>query len=78
LQIDSAADGAQPATGGELAQVLAARALDSSAERAVRDLFEARNELLYAGGARGGDSLGETERDRLLDTLATYERSAAK
>jgi len=77
LQIDSAADDAQPATCGELAQVLAARALEDSAEHAVRDLFEARNELLYAGTARGSQ-LGETERDRLLDTLATYERSAAK
>ena len=78
LQIDSALEAGQPAAGGELAEVLAARKLDDAAERAVRELFEARNELLYAGGARGGDRLGDTERDRLLETLAAYERSARK
>jgi hypothetical protein len=78
LQIDCALEAGQTEAAGELAQVLAARRLDEAAERAVRELFEARNELLYAGGSRGGDRLGESERDRLLDTLATYERSARK
>ena len=78
LQIDSALDAGQSAAAGELAEVLASRNLDDAAERAVRELFEARNELLYAGGSRGGDQLGENERDRLLDTLATYERGARK
>ena len=78
LQIDCAFEAGQAAAGGELAEVLAARKLDDAAERAVRELFESRNELLYAGGSRGGDQLGESERDRLLDTLATYERSARK
>ena len=78
LQIESALDAGPAAGEGGLADVLAARKLDDAAERAVRELFEARNELLYAGGARGGDRLGESERDRLFEILATYERTARK
>ena len=78
LQIDCALDAGAAAGDGGLAEVIAARKLDDAAERAVRELFEARNELLYAGGARGGDRLGESERDRLLETLATYERTSRK
>ena len=78
LQIDGALDAGAAAKEGGLADVLAARKLDDAADRAVRELFEARNELLYAGGARGGDQLGESERDRLLETLAIYERAARK
>ena len=78
LQIDSALESGGAGTGVELARVLDARKLDASSEQSIRELFEARNELLYAGGSRGADRLGESERDRVIETLATYERSARK
>lgn len=78
LQIDCALDADPGAGDGGIAEVLAARRLDDAEERGVRELFEARNELLYAGGARGGDRLGESERDRLIETVAVYERAARK
>jgi hypothetical protein len=78
LQIDAASNDGGAASGAELAHVLAARRLGPDLERAVRELFEARNELLYAGGARGADEFAAGERDRVLETLAAYERSARK
>jgi hypothetical protein len=78
LQIDSAMETGLAGTGSEIERVLGARSLDEAAGQAIRELFEARNELLYAGGSRGDDRLGERERDRVLETLAAYERSARK
>jgi hypothetical protein len=78
LQIDSATEAGEAGTGAELAQVLGARTLDAESEEAIRGLFDLRNELLYAGGSRGEERLDDRERDRVLETLAAYGRSARK
>ena len=54
--------------------MLGSRKLDAETEKALREIFEARAELLYAG-ARESDRISETERDRVLDAVADFERS---
>jgi hypothetical protein len=77
LQIDAAlANGGEPSA-CEVADVLSARKLTPETQRAVEELFEARAALVYAGGARGRESIRNADRDRALETLAAYERSEA-
>jgi hypothetical protein len=75
LQIEAALTTGQSLTTVDLAQVLASRKLDASGEQAVRELFESRNELHYAGATRRDDRISEGERDRVLETVASYERN---
>lgn len=56
--------------------MLGLRKVDAGTEKVLREIFEARAELLYAGAGRGEDRIGETERDRVLDAVANFERSA--
>jgi hypothetical protein len=77
LQIEAAMTTGQPATGLDLAAVLAARRVPPSAVPALESLFSARADLLYAGGGRA-ESLSTVERDRVLEAIATYEGSAAR
>ena len=75
LQIETALATGQSLPGIELSQVLAARKLDAGGEDAVHELFESRNELHYAGAARNDERISSRERDRVLETLASYERT---
>jgi hypothetical protein len=52
--------------------------VDDSTREAIREIFEARNELLYAGGSSGGERIADRERDRVLEALSAYERGARK
>ncbi len=65
--------GAQP--GDDAAALLGTRKLDPETEKSLREIFDARAELLYAGAAREGDRIGERDRDRVLDALANFEKS---
>jgi hypothetical protein len=76
LQVDAALSTGQSPAGIELAQVLAARKLDARRAQGVRELFESRNEVHYAGAARSDGRIGDLERDRVLETMAEYERTA--
>lgn len=78
LQIHSTLDSGQSRTDWDLEGILDSRKLDSADEKALRDLFEARNELLYAGASRGGDRISDTERDRVLETLAILQKTQRK
>ncbi len=55
--------------------VLASRRLDAETENALREIFHARTELLYAGATRESDRISDSERDRVTDAIASFERS---
>ncbi len=74
LQIDAALASGKEPLACELEDVLAARKLTPSTQAAVEELFNARAALVYAGG-RGNESVRPTDRDRVQETLAAYERS---
>ncbi len=73
LQLDVALATGRPPASIELAEVLAARTLTDSAQATVKEVFAARAELLYAGG--GSAECSPSERDRVLEALAAFERS---
>ena len=66
-------DGAQP--DDDAGALLGSRNLDAETEKSLREIFEARTELLYAGAARESDGIGERERDRVLEAIASFEKS---
>ena len=69
-------DGAQP--DDDASALLGSRKLDAETEKSLREIFEARTELLYAGAAREEDRIGERERDRVIEAVANFERSARR
>jgi len=75
LQIQSTLDSGRNGIEWDIAAILDSRKLDGGGEEAVRELFEARNQLLYAGASRGGDRIRATERDRVLEAVASFEKS---
>jgi hypothetical protein len=75
LQIDAALANGKAPQACELADILSARKLPTATEAAVEEVFNARAALVYAGGSRGNETIRSTDRDRVLDTLASYERS---
>lgn len=75
LQIDAALVNGKSPHACELAEILAARKLTPTTQTAVEELFNARAALVYAGGGRGNESIRSADRDRVLETLAAYERS---
>jgi hypothetical protein len=62
-------------TDDDAGELLGSRKLDADTEKSLREIFDARTELLYAGAARGEDRISERERDRVLDAVASFERS---
>lgn len=54
------------------------RSLDAATAETIEDLFNARAELLYAGGGAGSDAVPPAERARVLSALETFEKSHAK
>ncbi|MEO6787798.1 MAG: BatD family protein [Chthoniobacteraceae bacterium] len=75
MQVQTALDAGCAETDADASALLASRKLDAETAKGVREIFEARNELLYAGAARGADSISERERDSLIGTLAAFEKS---
>ena len=69
-------DGALP--DDDAAALLGSRKLDAETEKSLREIFEARTELLYAGAARESDRISDTERDRVLDAITSFEKSAKR
>ena len=55
--------------------LIGARKLDAEAEKSLREIFDARTELLYAGAERGEDRISDVERDRVMDAIASFEKS---
>ncbi len=66
-------DAAQP--DDDAGALLGSRKLDAETEKALREIFEARTELLYAGVARESDGISDSERDRVLEAMASFEKS---
>ena len=73
-EIDAALASGKEPLACELDDVVAARKLTPSTQTAVEELFNARAALVYAGG-RGNEAVRATDRDRVQETLAEYERS---
>ncbi len=69
-------DGALP--DDDAAALLGSRKLDAETEKSLREIFEARTELLYAGAAHESDRISDTERDRVMDVIASFEKSAKR
>jgi hypothetical protein len=65
--------GAQPDDDADA--MLGARKLDAETAKALREIFDARAELLYAGAARESDPIGSRERDRVMELIADFEKS---
>jgi hypothetical protein len=76
MQIQTALDTGRMETDADAEALLASRQLDDETANSVREIFEARNELLYAGAAHGTNGISERERDRLIETLAIFEKSS--
>jgi hypothetical protein len=55
--------------------MLGSRKLDAETAKALREIFDARTELLYAGAARESDPIGSRERDRVMELIADFEKS---
>ncbi len=76
LQLDLALTTGRPPASIEPAEILAARSLPDAAHNAIKEVFAARAELLYAGGGSGTVECSPGDRDRALGVLSTFERSA--
>ena len=55
--------------------LLGSRKLDAETEKSLRKIFDARTELLYAGAGRGEDRISDRERDRVMEAIASFEKS---
>ena len=55
--------------------LLGSRELDAETGKSLREIFEARTELLYAGGARASDHISDRERDRVMELIGEFEKS---
>jgi hypothetical protein len=66
-------DGAQPDDDADT--LLGSRKLDEETGKSLREIFEARTELLYAGAARESDRISDRERDRLVQLISDFEKS---
>lgn len=78
LQLDVALRKLESAADLDLRSVIQSRALDADTVRGVEALFAARTELLYAGNSGGGDEISAGERDRVIETVSAFERSAPR
>ena len=58
--------------------LLGSRKLDAETEKALREIFAARTELLYAGVARKSDRISDAERDRVMDAVTSFEKSPGR
>jgi hypothetical protein len=68
--------GAQPDDDADA--MLGSRKLDAETAKSLREIFEARTELLYAGASRESDRISDRERDRVLELIADFETSPRK
>ena len=59
----------------DAAALLGSRKIDAETQKSLGEIFEARTELLYAGAARGDDRISDTERDRVMEAIASFEKS---
>jgi hypothetical protein len=78
LQVDAALEIGKEPHACELGDILAARKLSPETQAAVKELFDARAALIYAGGGRENETIRSSDRDRVLETLADYEGSAPR
>ena len=79
IQLDTALASGRAPGSVDAAGACAARRLDAETAEAVAEIFNARAELLYAGGGGGGDGrLSTGERDRVLATLERFSSANGK
>jgi hypothetical protein len=77
-QIETALVTGRPASGIDAGAVRASARLDDTTAEVIDEIFNARAELLFAGGGRGDGRVPAAERDRVLAALKQLERSHAK
>ena len=78
LQIETALNEGRDGIDNDPSALLSAVDEGTDAGRALRELFEARNELLYAGASRNGGGMSEAERDRVLEAIALVRNTYRK
>ena len=78
VRIHAQLDGSGALPDDDAASLLGSRKLDAETEKSLREIFDARTELLYAGVARESDRISDTERDRVMDAIASFEKSARR
>ena len=74
LRLHSQIEGKAAPMDDDVAALIGSRKLDGETEKTLREIFDARTEFLYAG-ARESDRMSDTERDRVMDAVAAFERS---
>ena len=74
LRLQSQIEGKAAPMDDDVAALIGSRKLDGETEKTLREIFDARTEFLYAG-ARESDRMSDTERDRVMDAVAAFERS---
>ena len=77
-QIETALVTGHPAGGIDASAVRASARLDEATAEVIDEIFDARAELLFAGGGRGDGSVPAAERERVLAALKQLERSHAR
>ena len=75
MRIQTQIESGGAAADDDAVALLGSRKLDAETEKSLREIFEARAELLYAGAARESDRISDRERDRVMDAMANFEKS---
>ena len=78
VRIHAQLDGGGALPDDDAPALLSSRKLDAETEKSLREIFEARTELLYAGAAHESDRISDTERDRVMDAIASFAKSARR
>ena len=76
MQVQLENGGVQPDDDAEA--LLGTRKLDAETAKSLREIFEERTELLYAGAGGESDRISETERDRVMALVGDFEKSPRK
>lgn len=77
LSIDvQIAEGSAPVDSAD--ELIANRKIPDGTEKALREIFNARAELLYAGASGSADAVSTSERDGVLNAITDFERSLGK
>lgn len=78
LQFDAALLTGKEAHACDMADILSSRQVDEPTAKSIEELFNSRAAFAYAGGTRSDSALRESERDRVLEIISSFERSKTR
>lgn len=78
LQFDAALLAGKEAHACDMTDILSARQVDEPTAKSIEELFNSRAAFAYAGGTRSDSALRESERDRVLEIISSFERSKTR